>query len=157
MTLDEKTIETVAIAISIAAGCEPCTKFHAKAARKLGATDLEMMHIVALAGSNWSESNAFTAAINEIVTMPSRGDDAYSLTHNAVLARVGVSVCRNCVRLLQVSMEVAQEQGVADEELMTVIALAARIKQKAAAHLDRVIDRLDVDDSIGYEAASLCV
>ena len=36
MLLDEKTLETIAIAISIAAGCEPCTRYHVKAARELG-------------------------------------------------------------------------------------------------------------------------
>lgn len=155
MRLDNPTIETVAIAISIAAGCEPCTQFHVKEARKLGATDPALMHMVALAGSGWGTKTASLIAVNEIVSSAGVAD-AGSLIRQAALAQIGMSVCQNGVRLLRDSIKEAQKHGISDEEIMEVIGLAVRIKEKAASHLDRVIERLDADPRIGREAASLC-
>lgn len=156
MRLDEKTMESVAIAISIAAGCEPCTKYHVKAAAKSGATHLEMMHMAALAGESRNDRTPIGLAIEEVRSLKSKDGGDESLGRNAALAGIGIAVCMNTVSLLQKSVEVAQNEGAVDEEIMEVIGLATRIKNKAASHLEKVIDRLDADPGIGRAAALLC-
>ncbi len=153
MQLDEKSLETIAIAISIAAGCEPCTRYHLKAAAELGSSGLEMMQMVALAGAIRNDRTPVAMAIDEIRSMaPSDG----ALDRHAVLAGIGIAVCVNGVRPLRENVEVARSAGVTDEEIMEVIGLAARIKEKAASHLDRIIGRLDADPGVGRAVASLC-
>ena len=47
--LDSKTKELIALAIGITARCDGCLAFHAKAARKLGATRAEIIEIIGVA------------------------------------------------------------------------------------------------------------
>ena len=47
--LDAKTKELIAVALSVAARCEPCVGFHAQALVKLGATRAEMAETMAMA------------------------------------------------------------------------------------------------------------
>lgn len=47
--LTAKTKELMAVALSIAAGCEPCVKIHTRRARKLGATAEEVAETIAVA------------------------------------------------------------------------------------------------------------
>ena len=47
--LDAKTKELIAVALSVAARCDPCIGFHAQALVKLGATRAEMAETMAMA------------------------------------------------------------------------------------------------------------
>lgn len=47
-TLDEKTKELVALALSVGARCDPCIGFHAKALVRLGATRAEVQDVLGL-------------------------------------------------------------------------------------------------------------
>lgn len=47
--LDSKTKELIALAIGIAARCDGCLAFHAKAAKKFGATREEIVETIAVA------------------------------------------------------------------------------------------------------------
>lgn len=47
--LDSKTKELIALAIGITARCDGCLAFHAKAARKYGATRQEVIETIAVA------------------------------------------------------------------------------------------------------------
>lgn len=47
--LDSRTKELIAIGIAIAARCDGCIAFHAKAARRFGATRAEVMETVGMA------------------------------------------------------------------------------------------------------------
>ena len=47
--LTDKTRELIAIAASVACGCEPCLKYHYKAAKEAGCTVEEMTEAVGVA------------------------------------------------------------------------------------------------------------
>ena len=49
MSMDEKTIELVGIAASIAGHCQPCLRYHMSAAKKLGIEKKDGRAAVALA------------------------------------------------------------------------------------------------------------
>jgi len=149
MTPNDKDIETVAVAISIAAGCEPCTRFHLREARNLGATTSQLLQM-ALVADPGQRDLQFLAL----------GDIAQDIEGDAprlwVLAGIGTSVCHNNVRSLGDDVRSARQLGVTDEEIMTVVGLAFRIKEKAASHLERIIDGLDADPGLARRAASRC-
>ena len=48
--LDKKTKELIAVALSVAARCDPCVGFHTQALVKLGATRAELAETLARAG-----------------------------------------------------------------------------------------------------------
>lgn len=48
-TLSAKNKELMAIALSIAASCEPCVKIHTRRAKKLGATNEEVAETIGVA------------------------------------------------------------------------------------------------------------
>jgi AhpD family alkylhydroperoxidase len=47
--MDERTFELVGIAASVAGHCQPCLRYHVKAAKKLGVETKEIRAAVALA------------------------------------------------------------------------------------------------------------
>ncbi|MBX9935156.1 carboxymuconolactone decarboxylase family protein [Giesbergeria anulus] len=47
--LDKKTKELIAVALSVAARCDPCVGFHLQALVKLGATRAELADVLAMA------------------------------------------------------------------------------------------------------------
>ena len=47
MAITAKEKELVAVGISVATGCKPCTDYHFKAVRKVRASDEEIRHAVA--------------------------------------------------------------------------------------------------------------
>ena len=64
MTITPMEKELAAVGISVATGCRPCTDFHVKAARKLGASDAEIKQAMSDAfavrrgatGDHWSKA-----------------------------------------------------------------------------------------------------
>ncbi len=47
--LEKKTKELIALALGVAARCEPCIAYHAEAAVKLGATRAEILEVMGMA------------------------------------------------------------------------------------------------------------
>lgn len=60
--LDEKTKELIAMSIAVAARCQGCLGFHAKALVKLGATDQEFIEMLGIAVYMGGGPSLMTAA-----------------------------------------------------------------------------------------------
>ena len=75
--LDAKTKELVALALSVAARCDPCIAFHAKALVRLGATRQELDETLGVAvymggGPSLMYAASATAAFDEFAGAPHR-------------------------------------------------------------------------------------
>ena len=141
MTPREK--ELVAIGISVAAGCKPCTDHHVAVARKARASDEEIRQ----------------AAVDAFVVRRHAADimEAYALAHlgeerdvsrfgfhgepNRMTALVclGAAFAVNCVASLEHHLAAAGKAGVPEDEIEQIVTLAAFIKQKAASHVERLV------------------
>jgi AhpD family alkylhydroperoxidase len=157
MVLNEKELEIVAISISVAAGCIPCTRYHIKEAGNLNATDVEIARAVRV-GTDISD-----VAAGEMASIFDDGPavDVGRVAEQAndripLLSIIGAAVARNSVSLFKASMKVRSAAGLDDSEIMEVVGLARRIIEKAASHIDPMVLNLDADPNIAKDAAQVC-
>ena len=157
MTLSTLELELAAISASIAAGCIPCSKYHILEAGKHGASDGEVARAVDAGGTLTSASlqNIWCRFTPEMEPL-NRTESVGIADRQALLCAVGTAIANNDVTSLRSHLQRLGEFDVGDCEAMAVIGLAERIKEKAASHLEPVIDTLSADRRVAREAARLC-
>lgn len=157
MTTTPKDLEIAAIAISMAAGCIPCTRYHLREAKTQGASLVEMMHVMTVSNSASAPDRLPGVASREVWKL-FQGDAPLTerCLHQALLADIGISVCQNNVSRLKLAVAAAQTAKLSDDQIVEIVGLAHRIKEKAASHLSSVIGALDADPSMAEKAAKLC-
>ena len=141
MTITPKEKELAAVAISVAAGCKPCTDHHVKVARKARASDAEIRQAAdnALAirrtAADIMEGHA-SAHLGKKSEQP-RFEAAGDVSRVEALASLGVAFAVNCVSSLEHYLAAAEIAGVPQDDISQIVELAAFIKQKAASHVER--------------------
>ena len=145
MTLTLKERELVAVGISVAAGCKPCTDYHFKIARKAKATDAEIRGALTNAISvrrdalrvmeNYGLDHLGNTDINRI------GDGSYIKTDRlAELVSIGAAFAVNCTNNLEKLLLSAARVGrIAEDEIRAVTKLARFIKDRAASHVEKLV------------------
>ncbi len=141
MSLSIKEKEMVAVGVSVAAGCMPCTDYHVKAARECGLTDDEIRQAI---------TDAMCVRGSSLKVMKAHGlqhlgDEAGdtgcgcdSTNKMKELVSVGAAHAVNCTTNLKQHLSAAKTQGITDSELKEVVKLATFIKMKAASHVDKL-------------------
>jgi AhpD family alkylhydroperoxidase len=61
MKLDDKTFKLIGLGASIAANCQPCTRYHIKAARDAGITNEEIDEAISIAAAVKKNASKFLA------------------------------------------------------------------------------------------------
>ncbi|MDH3474780.1 MAG: carboxymuconolactone decarboxylase family protein [Rhodospirillales bacterium] len=146
MAITPKEKELAAVGISVAAGCKPCTDHHVTVARKARATDLEIEKAVAVAlavrrtAAEIMEAHASAQlggvqAEAQAEAAPSLAGATGRLT---TMVSVGAAFAVNCVSSLERQLAAAEAAGLAADEIMQVVKLAAFIKRRAASHVERL-------------------
>ena len=143
MAIIPKEKELVAVGISVAAGCKPCTDHHVTVARKARASDAEIRQAVATALA----VRRRTAEIMEAHASTHFGEDwPLSVQHligestrMMELVSVGAAFAVNCVSSLEKHLAAAETAGVSQEEISQIVKLAAFIKVRAASHVERLV------------------
>jgi AhpD family alkylhydroperoxidase len=138
----------ISIGASIAAGCQPCTAHHVKAARAAGACERSVALAVetALTGRN-----SATAAIYEWAgrcqgAKPEVDADFRNQKQLiAELTLIAVAVAVNSVPDLQRHLTAAREGGARPEQIQSAIDIARRIKQTAEDNLEAIASKLGGD------------
>ena len=143
MAMTPREKELVAIGISVAAGCKPCTDHHVAVARKARASDEEIRQ---------AADDAFVVRRHATDIM-----EAHALAHlgeeregagfgfrgepNRITALVclGAAFAVNCVASLEHHLAAAGKAGVTEDDINQIMTLAAFIKQKAASHVERLV------------------
>ena len=143
MTITPKEKELVAIGISVAAGCKPCTDYHVSVARKARATDNEMKKaaadslLIRRQAVDIMEAHAFGHFDHErepvvcgLLGEPNRIE---------ALVSVGAAFAVNCTSSMEHSLTATEAAGVSQDDIMQVVKLAAVIRQKASSHVERLV------------------
>ncbi len=142
MTITPKEKELVAVAISLAAGCKPCTDHHVKVARKARATGEEIRQAadnaleIRRTATQIMEAHA-SAHLGERSEQP-RFEAAGEVSRVEALASLGVAFAVNCQSSLEHYLAAAQTAGVPQDDISQIVELAAFIKEKAASHVERL-------------------
>ncbi len=157
MILEIKELELAAVGISIAAGCVPCTKYHISEAKRSGAGNPDILEALRMGVmvANTALSDLQLQFDPQAVSS-CKAETVAGLNRTAILAGIGSSVARISVKHLEIMIDRAREIGIQDNEIMEIVGLARRIKEKATSHLVRVTDKLDAGADIEQAVAQLC-
>lgn len=142
MAITPKEKELVAVGISVAAGCKPCTDYHVTVARKARAADDEIRQAVATALAVRRRA----AEIMEAHASTHFGEDWPLSAQNLIiestriteLVSVGAAFVVNCVSSLEKHLGAAKATGISEEEITQIVKLAVLIKERAASHVERL-------------------
>ena len=147
MAMTPREKELVAIGISVAAGCKPCTEHHVAVARKARASDAEIRQAARIAFA--VRRNATDIMEAYALAHPGEKRDAAGFGLHGEPDRITALVCIgaafavNCVASLQHHLAAAGEAGVPDDEIGQIVKLAAFIKQRAASHVERLVGMVE--------------
>jgi len=144
MVLTHKEKELAAVGISVASGCKPCTNYHVKMAREESATDAEIKDAV----TDALRIRRSAADIMEHHGLARLGEnrpavEALPLNETnrvTVLVCVGAAFGVNCTTTLKAYLNIAVKAGISQEEIVEIVRLAAFIKERAASHVERLVD-----------------
>ncbi len=151
MTMRLKERELVAVGISVAAGCKPCTDYHLKAVRKAKATDDEITQATAVAmGVRRSAQNIMEAyGLSQLGATHRVEDCVDTETHRLKeLVSIGAAFAVNCTTNLEAHLAAATSVAISDDDIQGVLMLAQLIKGKAASHVEKLIKISDTDESV---------
>ena len=141
--MSPKDKELVAIGISVAAGCKPCTDHHVSVARKARATDDEIRSAI----GNALEIRRRAADIMEFHALAHLGEKRETRGLDSVgqgrrveaLTALGAAYAVNCVTSLERQLAAAEQSGISREDISEIVKLAVFIKRKAASHVGRLV------------------
>ena len=143
MAISAKEKELIAVGVSVATGCKPCTDYHLKAGRMAGAADDEIGQAVADAlavrrGATAIMERHARAHLGE--TGPETGSSPTEEANRIkTLTAIGAAFGVNCVASLEQHLAGAEAAGISHAEIATIVKLAAFIKRRAASHVERLV------------------
>ncbi|HYH22658.1 MAG TPA: carboxymuconolactone decarboxylase family protein [Azospirillum sp.] len=135
LTMLEK--ELVAVAISVAAGCRPCTTHHLTAVKRAGATEADIAK--AVAGAVCVRTSATEGMRRHALGLEPAQDGCGcgSTAPLAELVAIGASLAVNCTANLDKHLAAAKALSVPQEHVDEVVALAAMIRSEAIHHAEK--------------------
>ncbi|MHC4094117.1 MAG: carboxymuconolactone decarboxylase family protein [Planctomycetota bacterium] len=152
MSWTPKEKELVALGISVAAGCRPCTRYHLKAVRKTDSSEEEIHDAIERAASirrNAADSME-RYALGNSADGSKEGGCGGEFDRVAELLSVGAAHAVNCTDALDKHLSAARKGGITEEELQEVFRAAAFIKGKADHHIRKLAEY----EEAGAESAS---
>lgn len=146
--LNQKEQSLIAIGASVAAGCQPCTAYHVKAARTAGACDRSIALAIetALTGRTTATIGMGEWAARCQGAKPEI--DAEFRAQKLVIAEltsVATAVAVNSVPDLQQHLDAARGAGARAEQIRAAIEIARKIKRVAEEKIGAITDRIEED------------
>lgn len=132
--LTQKEKELIGIGVSIAAGCQPCTVHHFKAARQAGATEAEIRQAVDAALCVRNSATEIMAGLAEKHLGNGRVIEKSCCGSKPLideLVSVGAALAVNCTTSLETHLQAAQTTGATHRQIQTALGVARAIKKVA--------------------------
>lgn len=138
--LSQKEKELIAIGASVAAGCVPCTQYHARVVRRAGASDAEIAGAVDAALRVRAEARGVMAQVaSEALGMPAQAEapqPAVPGERVAQLVTLAAAVAANCPALFERLAAACRAAGVTEPEIRLAVGLAQMTRAKATEKTD---------------------
>ncbi len=168
MPLTVKEKHLVAVGVSIAAGCKPCTNHHVKKAKEAEISAGEIRQAIEIAANirqNAAEIMRHHGlrqldVLGEVIE-PAILDKTGKMDRILELLTVGAAFAVNCTSTLREHLKVGAEADITQDEMNEVAQLTQFIKGKAASHVEKLV-RLEenpASEKSGYssvERVSAC-
>jgi AhpD family alkylhydroperoxidase len=137
--LTEKEQELIAVGASIAAGCQPCTTYHFRAARIAGADDEEIHQAVSNALRVRHSATRVMARIGgshlgEVPTSETACCEDGTLISELISVSAAFAV--NCTTNLETHLAAARQQGATDSQILTALKIACAVKGTAGKKVE---------------------
>ncbi len=143
-SLTKKENELIAIGVSIAAGCQPCTAHHFKAVRAAGATEDEIRQALddALCARNSAIIIMTSLAEKHMSNMPVTEEPCGCDTKPLIgeLISIGTALAVNCTTNLETHLKAARAVGASERQIQTTLGLARSIRKIAGQKAEAVVD-----------------
>lgn len=150
--LSNRDRELIGLGASVASGCEPCTKFHVRAARIAGATDAEIAQAV---------QDALSASAHVAEAMAQFAGEHYAAPKSEILAAGAEPLIRELVSLsaayaangasdIEPHIEAARAVGATDLQILAAIKIAGAVEGLAARKVEEAAER-----AMSVEAAKI--
>ena len=141
--------EIVNLGTSIAAGCQPCTKYHVKKCLEAGISDTLICDVT-------KKTKQICILAIEIMTENvfktlSIGENKEVLTHlgmdskTEILIGLAASYSMNSIILFEIFLNHATAQEMGEKQISELIEITRFIHCKAKAHVDMLCDKTGVD------------
>jgi AhpD family alkylhydroperoxidase len=157
--METREKELIAVAVSVAAGCEPCTEYHVKAAREAGAEEAELARMIEtalsvreratrrMAAVAWGEVGIAAETISCGCAAPRQRIEALAAAASALAA--------NCGSGVRGFLAEAAKAGASERDGEVALGIARRIKKVAAEKSeDAVSGKQAADKSCGCPGAT---
>lgn len=156
----EKDMEIVNLATSLAAGCQPCMKYHLRKSKDAGISEKEIYNILNLAEEIY---------IRAIKIMKSRAP-AFRNKHSfegtlyqircesrmELLVGLAVSFTVNNTDICEQYLHCARQSGMSDSEISRIIGISEFILSKARTHVEILMEDTGVEKQDHEEDESNC-
>lgn len=139
-TLTDKEREIINLGISIAAGCQPCTRYHINKCKEARIPDQDINMII------WQTKQICLKSIEIMIlraitsiNINNKKEIDFHLKNNKrkeILNGLAVSYTINNTDLFDFYMEHADNQDISKKEILYIIETAKFIYSKAKAHID---------------------
>jgi len=139
--LTEVQQELIAVGVSIAAGCKPCTMFHVKAARVAGASDADIRQAVDDALAVRRNSTEIMARLADKLLGKAPESNSAAAPDKSLMGELvsaGAALAVNCGGNLEAHVIAARSIGATDHHLQTTLAIARAVKNMAAKKVEEV-------------------
>ncbi|MHC4429416.1 MAG: carboxymuconolactone decarboxylase family protein [Planctomycetota bacterium] len=150
MALTSRERELVAVGISVAAGCRPCTSYHLREVRKTEATDDEIRR--AIVDAVCIRNSATEIMRSHVLGAGRAGKEIADCgcttepTRIGELVSIGAAFAVNCAASLERHLNASRSVGVTEDDAAAAVELAAFIKKMAASHVERVVGQREPTD-----------
>jgi AhpD family alkylhydroperoxidase len=137
--------EIVNLGASIAAGCQPCTKYHVKKCREAGISDALILEVT----KNTKQIciQAIEIMTDKVFKTINTGINKEMLTNlgmdgkTEILIGLAASYSMNNTSLFEIYLNHATTHGVNGQQISELIEVTRFIHDKAKAHLDMLCDK----------------
>jgi len=144
-----KDKETINFGTSLAAGCQPCMKYHLKKCKESGMSEKEIYEIIHLTEEIYSHSFEImkSRALSRVNSFHIKEEDSEARCNNRqeLLVGLAVSYTLNNPDLTDRFIKYARQSDMSDDEISRIMELSKFNYSKAKAHVDILIDGRGVE------------
>jgi AhpD family alkylhydroperoxidase len=139
--------EVIAVAISVAVGCRPCTTYHLKEARGAGAEDQTIQDAVTAAVC--VRASATDGMRRHALGLEPQAEECGCAAAEKLieLASLGASLAVNCTANIAKHLAAARQAGAGDEEVSAVLDLVRKIRTVGIGHAERLVTAVAMPES----------
>ncbi len=151
-TLTLKEIQLVNLSGSIAAGCQPCTRYHINRCKDAGMSDKEIHNVVIKAEKicNRAFEEMKSRALKRVLNIKDGkvGLRPESDNRHDVLIGIMVSYTVNSTTLFEEYLQSAEKVEIGRKEISKIIEISKFIYDKAKAHVDILSEETGIEKQI---------